>query len=105
MSKERVLTMLGFGEKSRKIVSGSTGCRISIQKKKAKLLIISEDASQNTKKAFEDLVLHHRVPCLVFSQKELLGSAIGKGSRSLIVIIDDGLAKTIEKLINEITTE
>ncbi len=99
MSKEKVLTMMGFGEKSKKIVSGEMGCRIAIQKKKAKLLIIAEDAAESTKKKFEELAIHHQVPQMFFGQKEILGAAIGKSSRSLIVISDDSLAETIEQLI------
>ena len=104
MSKEKVLTMMGFGEKSRKIVSGEMGCRIAIQKKKAKLLIIAEDAAVSTKKTFEELANHHQIPYLFFSKKETLGAAIGKSSRSLIVISDDGLAETINQLIKKVLT-
>ena len=99
MSREKILTMLGFGERSRKIVSGETGCRIAIQKKKAKLLIIASDASESKKTDFKSLATHHQVPILEFDYKETLGKAIGKSSRSAVAICDDALAETIDQLI------
>ncbi len=66
MNTDKVLTMLGFGERSRNIVSGETGCRIAIQKKKAKLLIVAFDASENTKTDFENLATRHHIPIKEF---------------------------------------
>jgi ribosomal protein L7Ae-like RNA K-turn-binding protein len=47
-------TLLGFAKKSKKLVSGMTNCLYAIRKKKARLVIITEDAGINRKKVVRE---------------------------------------------------
>ncbi|SDY90632.1 L7Ae/L30e/S12e/Gadd45 family ribosomal protein [Tindallia californiensis] len=99
MNEHKMITMLGFASKSRNIVSGETGCRIALEKKKAKLLIIAEDATNGTKVLFERISAQQGIPYIFFGTKVELGRAIGKSARSTIVINDDGMADSITRMV------
>ena len=47
--KDKMLTYIGFAKKAGKLVAGSNACRFAMKKGRLKLLIIAEDASENTK--------------------------------------------------------
>lgn len=76
-------------------------CEKVIKSKEAKLLIIAEDASDNTKDKFVSSCEFYNVPYRIFSQKEVLGHAIGKNIRATIAILDEGFAKNV---VNQIDT-
>ena len=49
---DRVLSMLGIAAKSGKVVSGEFSTEKAVKTGKAYLVIVSEEASENTKKSF-----------------------------------------------------
>ena len=63
------------------------------------MVIVSEAASENTKKKFRNMCDYYQVPIYFFGEKEELGHAIGKEFRASLAVLDDGLAKAIEKNI------
>lgn len=91
--------MLGLASKAGRLVSGEDVVRNAIRQKKVKLMIVSEDASDNTKKRFLNAAEFYKVPVVVWGQKEELGSSIGKSDRSVIGICDEGFEKSIRKLM------
>jgi ribosomal protein L7Ae-like RNA K-turn-binding protein len=95
MNKNAICTLLGFAAKAGKIVSGETGSRVAVQKKKAALLILAEDAAESTVNDFELLAKHHSVKMASLLTKHELGMVIGKSNRSVLVITDKGFAKQI----------
>ena len=50
----KIYSLLGLCQKAGKIVSGEVGCEAAIKNKTAKLLLLAEDASENTKKKFQN---------------------------------------------------
>lgn len=96
----KALNLLGFAQKAGKIVSGETGSIASIKNKKAFLVIISEDASDNTKNLIKSLCQTHGIDCLERGSKIDLGISIGKSPRSVIGILEKGFSDAIrEKMI------
>lgn len=95
MSKSKILTMLGFAAKAGKVVSGEMGVRASVQKNKAKLLLVATDAADSTIKEFSLLAENYAVPCISGLSKQEMGMAIGKSKRSILVILDEGFASQI----------
>lgn len=95
----KVLTLLGFAQRAGKIVSGETGCEAAIRQKKAFLVIVSEDASENTKNQIISLCKHFQVSCLVWGSKINIGVSIGKSPRATIGILDKGFADEIRKML------
>ena len=80
-----------------KLQSGEFSVLEAVRHKKAELVIISEDASDNTKKKFSDKCSYYNVPMIFFGNKEVLGHAIGKDVRTSLAVLDEGFAKTLRK--------
>lgn len=69
----------------------------AIRKRTAKLVIVSEDASDNTTKQFSDKCKYYNIPIVIFGLKDDIGHAIGKEVRTSLVITDKGLADALLK--------
>lgn len=94
--------MIGMAMKAGKVASGEFATEKAVKAGKAALVIVSETASENTKKKFRNMCDYYKVPLYFFGEKEELGHAIGKEFRASLAVLDAGLAKAIEKnLIHE----
>ncbi|WP_350344998.1 ribosomal L7Ae/L30e/S12e/Gadd45 family protein [Proteinivorax tanatarense] len=92
-----MISLLGFARKAGKLSLGSTAVEKSIKAKKAKLIIITEDASNNTKDNFYKKANSMHIPIIEkFNQKQL-GNALGKSNTTVVSIVDKGFAKAILK--------
>ncbi len=98
---DRLLGLLGLAARSGSVVSGDFSAEKAARSGKAELVIVSCDASDNTKKKYDDICRSHRIPCLICSDKEQLGRAIGKDFRAVCCVTDANLAKAIIHLIEE----
>ena len=61
------------------------------------MVLIAEDASENTKKKFRNMCDFYEVPLYVLSCKEELGKAMGKEFRASLAVQDENFAKAILK--------
>ena len=68
---------------------------------KAHLVLVAEDASQNTKKSAHDMCVFYEVPLYDIGTKEELGRAIGKEYRALIAVTDENFAKAMTKKLEQ----
>ncbi len=84
----KVYSLLGLGKKAGYIVAGETGCIQEIKRKKAKLIILAKDTSDNTKDRFDGLCEKHKIKYICFGEKANLGKAIGKELTAVISIRD-----------------
>ena len=100
MKQNKVLSLLGIAMRGRNLVSGEFQTLDAIKKGSAMLVIIAEDASDNTKKLFTDKCSFYEVPVKQYGTKQELGRAIGKDLRSSIGVCDAGLADAIIKQLN-----
>ena len=66
----------------------------------AQLVIVAADASENTKKKFQNMCDFYKVPIYFYGDKETLGHAMGKEIRASLAITDAGFAKSISKHID-----
>ena len=98
--RDRVLSMLGLAAKAGKIESGEFSTEKAVKKGLGQLVIVAEDASDNTKKMFRNMCEYYKVPMVIFGTKEELGHWIGKAYRDSICILDEGFAKSVLKKIN-----
>lgn len=94
---KKILSMLGIAKKAGKVASGEFLCEESIRNGKAKVVIVSEEASDNTKKRFRDKTTYYQVPLYERFSMEALGKAIGSETRAVISVNDAGIARTIIK--------
>ena len=100
----KLYSYVGLIQKSGNLISGNDAVEIDIKKKKCKLLIISDDASENTKKKFDNLAKLHNINYVNYGNKEDFGRAIGKSARSVLSIKDKNFAKGFLNKIFEINT-
>lgn len=98
-TNKRILSLLGLATRSRNVVSGEFMTEKSVKEGSAKLVIVADDASDNTKKEFSDMCSFYNVPIFMLSSKEELGRSMGKEMRASLSVTDDGFAKSIMKLI------
>ncbi len=95
--KDKVLSMLGLATRSRNVVSGGFATENAVKSGKAYLVIIAEDASDNTRKKYSNMCEFYEVPCVYYSTKERLGHAMGKEERTTLAVTDEGFADSIQK--------
>ncbi len=101
MKQNKVYSLLGIAMRGRNLVSGEFQTLEAIRKGSAMLVIIAEDASDNTRKLFSDKSSFYGVKAVIYGTKEDLGRAIGKDPRSSVGVCDAGLADAIIKQLEE----
>ena len=99
--KDKVLSMLGLATRSRNVVSGGFATEQAVKSGKAYLVIIAEDASDNTRKKYSNMCEFYEVPYVYYSTKEVLGHAMGKEERTTLAVTDEGFADSIQKHLGD----
>ncbi len=94
------MSLLGLANRARKIISGEELTVKQIQSGKARLILLSADASANTTKKITDKCNSYEVPYKLVENRHLLGQAIGKEARVVVAILDDGFAKKLVTLLD-----
>ena len=100
-NSKKILNLLGLATKAGKIASGEFAAEKAVKSGKAHLVIVSEEASDNTRKMFTNMCTYYHVPVCFFGKKEELGHSMGKEFRASLAITDEGFAKTLVKQMNE----
>lgn len=96
-AKKKVYSLLGLAAKGGRVASGEFMTEKAIKEGKAFLCIVAEDASENTKKLFQNMCAFYHVPFCCFSDKDTLGHWIGKEFRASLAVLDAGMAKAAGK--------
>lgn len=102
MKKNNILTTLGLAQKAGKITSGEFSAEKSVKTGKSFLVIVAEDASDNTKKKFSNMCEYYEVPIYFLFDKDQLGHYIGKEFRASLSVNDEGFAESIRKKIDSL---
>ena len=90
--KTKLYNMIGMAKRAGKLAGGESMVLDAIRSGKAKLVIIAEDASDNTKKMFHDKCAYYKVSICECINKADFGHAS-------LVICDDNFADAIQKLL------
>ncbi|MEG2337744.1 MAG: ribosomal L7Ae/L30e/S12e/Gadd45 family protein [Clostridium sp.] len=98
----KIYSFLGLMQKSGNLCSGDDTVEIEIKKNNVVFLIISEDASNNTKNRFTALASRKNLEYLIIGDKDDLGYAIGKSPRSVLGIKNAGFAKAFKEKASHI---
>lgn len=93
----KIYSLLGLAVRSRNVVSGEFATEKAVKSGKAVMVIVSEDASDNTAKLFRNMCDFYEVPIFRYGKKEELGHVMGKQARSSLAVTDEGFAKSIRK--------
>lgn len=100
MKRNKTLSLIGLATKAGKTVSGEFCTEREVKSAKAFLVIVAADASDNTKKKFQNMCKFYQVPFCIFQDKESLGNAMGKEFRASLAVLDAGFAKSILKQLD-----
>ena len=99
MKQSKALSMISLAMKAGKVVSGEFCTEKEVKSGLATLVIVADDASDNTKKKFRNMCEFYQVPIYFYKDKDTLGHAMGKQFRASLAVIDEGFAKGIIKHI------
>ena len=100
MNGQKWISLVGLANRAGKIISGEELSVKEIRNGKAKLVLLSADASANTTKKITDKCKSYQVPVKIVGNREILGHAIGKDARVVISILDSGFAKKMLSLLD-----
>ncbi len=95
MLNNDVLNLLGLVSRARQMVTGDVLLK-AIRQGQVKLVIIAQDASDNTKKKYQDKCSFYNIECIVIGNIDQISQAIGKDNRVAIGIKDKGFADKIK---------
>ncbi|HIW84292.1 MAG TPA: ribosomal L7Ae/L30e/S12e/Gadd45 family protein [Candidatus Dorea gallistercoris] len=97
MKKSKALSLIGLAVKAGKVASGEFCTEKEVKSGRAALVIVAGDASENTRKKFQNMCDFYRVPIYFYKDKDTLGHAMGKEFRASLAVMDEGFAKGIRK--------
>ena len=97
MKLSKALSLISLATKAGKTASGEFCTEKEIKTGMAVLVIVAEDASENTKKKFQNMCEFYEVPIYFYGDKDTLGHAMGKEFRASLAVTDPGFAKGIAK--------
>lgn len=97
MKLSKALSLISLATKAGKTASGEFCTEKEIKTGTAELVIVATDASDNTKKKFENMCDFYEVPIYFYGNKDTLGRAMGKEFRATLAVTDTGFAKGIAK--------
>ncbi len=101
-NRQKLINLIGLATKAGKTVSGEFSTEKAVKSKKAYLVMVSKEASDNTKKMFTNMCTYYKVPICYFGKKDELGHAMGKEMRASLAVVDKSFAEAIVKQMNTI---
>lgn len=93
-------SLLGLANRARKVISGEELVVKEVRQKRAKLVLLSQDASANTMKKVTDKCNYYQVPFMTVEDRYQLGKAIGKEARVVVAVNDAGFAAKLKTLLD-----
>ena len=97
MNRNKILSLIGLATRARKVVSGEFSTEKSVKSGRSRMVIVSEEASDNTKKMFRNMCTYYKVPYFEFGNKEELGHILGKQMRASLAVIDPNFSEALLK--------
>lgn len=101
MGQSKALSLIGLATKAGRTVSGEFSTEKEVKSGRASLVIVADDASDNTKKKFKNMCDYYHVPICFYKDKDTLGHAMGKEFRASLAILDEGFATECMKLFKK----
>ena len=101
-NNNKVLSLLGLATKAGKVASGEFSTEKSVKTGKGFLVLVADDASQNTRKKFQNMCDFYEVPISFIANKEELGRFCGKEFRASLAVQDENFAKAMLKELQKL---
>lgn len=100
MEKNNIYGLLGLARRAGKISFGTQSSIDTIEKRKAKLVILAQDSADRTKKNFEELCKSKNIPIRITGTIEEISKSIGQVNKTVITINDENFSKELIKRID-----
>ena len=100
MVNKKILGLIGLAARARKIAFGADSVEIEIKSKKAKLILVAEDASNRTKEKFQKISEEFDIPIIIAGTIEEISKVIGKSNKAIVGVKEENLAREIFKINN-----
>ena len=97
MNEQKIFNLLGMAQRAGRIASGDFAVTKAVEGKKARLLLVAKDASEETRKRYRQLAAKAKIELFYLGDRELLGHCIGKDFRAVAAVLDAGFANAIAK--------
>lgn len=101
-NNNKVLSLLGLATKAGKVASREFSTEKSVKTGKGFLVLVADDASQNTRKKFQNMCDFYEVPIYFIANKEELGRFCGKEFRASLAVQDENFAKAMLKELQKL---
>ncbi|RSK27070.1 YlxQ family RNA-binding protein [Bacillus sp. HMF5848] len=101
MNNDKWKFLLGLANRAGKVLSGEELVLKEVRSGRAKIVLLSEDASQNTTKKITDKCNYYSIPVKKVKDRYTLGQAIGKEARVVVAVSDNGFATKLTVLLDE----
>jgi len=96
---DKAMSLLGFAARARKIQTGYNTAKTTMEKGRARLLIIASDLSENTKEKMISYANQYEVPYEVYGLADELSHITGNEGKGIFIISDRQFAESIAKAI------
>lgn len=97
----RVSALLGLAQRAGKLASGEMAVKEALAKGRGRLLLVAADAAPAKAEQARLLAAGRELPWQQALSKELLGRAIGKGERAMVLICDKNFARLIAAALSQ----
>ena len=94
----KLYSMLSLAKKAGALKFGEDNCEKAIKSGDAKLVFVAIDASNNTKKKFTNKCKFYGIDVYIILSKQEIEAKTGMVNRSVVAVIDDGLARVLAEL-------
>ena len=104
-SDQKFFSYLRFAARSGNLVTGYNTCSLMMERRKLKLLILTDGLADNTIKKMLQLCGRYKIEYRIFGKSEELAHAAGKPGKGIFGITDRHFAEIICKEIDLIQSE
>lgn len=95
---DKLLQMIGMAKRAGKTVTGGFLAEKAIKSGESKLIVVSKDISEESRKSVTDACKYYKVKYIEYADREQLGKITGGGERTVISINDYRFAEAILKI-------
>lgn len=98
---QKIYSMLGFAQKAGKVSAGTFAAKSSLTRRKAYLLLMSNDIADNSKADLVNACEKVKIPWVIVGSKYDLGTSVGKAYRVAVTINEQKMAQAILRVLGE----
>lgn len=104
ITPEAVYRLIGLAIRANQAKTGTEGTLNAIGHDQVRLVIVADDAAENTRHQIELAAIRNQVPLVGFGCKSELGHWTGHAERAIVAVLDQGFADRLQDLISKMNS-